>query len=662
MKWQHSMVQHIAACLRGVEKFGWFLTSRSREPKRVMRGEYGAALECKSGGKGGPREKNREKTFFLCPYAAKTPLISKGMQHVVSWRRRPSRLNFANERGNGGGGLEINLRPSCPGQLSGPYTVSPVRNIDSVWMDVRRTSISVNACTIELPRAQLRRNHTRKKNTAPDGAATCSTLAGQAPHRHLPYIQTRLVRLGSDWLGSARLETDLSAKIRTHVIYGCPRTTSAGLGILPAAPIGAVEQKLWFCVCVYRAAKLYGRRLGRGPTSVVLLHTTHIKVNTLQLQAVHGGLSTFEAIKQPPLHDVQSKDYSNKQLKATCWNEVGEAMYDTWNEISPIEKGVADKIHCFERLLPSKELMKKWKTLRDNFVRDFSLLKKSERGMSATKKKYVYYDQLSFLVPHVKGCDNTASNIPPPEEQPAPNDQAVNVSTNNAAHAIVQQHNPTPLSSAMDREQWQEMTKKRPAIGRALASASKSITEIMQESVELQRGGNSSDKFGNKAFLLSFVPIMDNVPPQVAFDVRMQITEIFRNAVLHATNTYTPSRPSQPPFPTSRSSVSSSVAFSTDLDRAGASRVHDHVHSSDEHDVSQLSTESNEQHTLSSRHYKHSYSMTLTNTCYTRSLSDLFIDSQHAVMKYGSERVKKTGASPKCYEVIITPYIIGFGA
>ncbi|KAJ8881168.1 hypothetical protein PR048_017641 [Dryococelus australis] len=48
--------------LSGVEKFGWLLTLRSREPMRVKRGEYEPALECKGGGKREIPEKIRRST------------------------------------------------------------------------------------------------------------------------------------------------------------------------------------------------------------------------------------------------------------------------------------------------------------------------------------------------------------------------------------------------------------------------------------------------------------------------------------------------------------------------------------------------------------------------------------------------------------------------
>jgi hypothetical protein len=42
-------------------------------------------------------------------------------------------------------------------------------------------------------------------------------------------------------------------------------------------------------------------------------------------------ISEVEA--RPPLYNVHLKKYSNRELKATCWAEVGEAMYEDWSNI-----------------------------------------------------------------------------------------------------------------------------------------------------------------------------------------------------------------------------------------------------------------------------------------------------------------------------------------
>jgi hypothetical protein len=42
-------------------------------------------------------------------------------------------------------------------------------------------------------------------------------------------------------------------------------------------------------------------------------------------------------------------------------------------------------------------------------------------------------------------------------------------------------------------------------------------------------GKESDDEFGNKSFLLSFLPLMDGVPSELAIEACYTITEVFRN-------------------------------------------------------------------------------------------------------------------------------------
>ena len=60
--------------------------------------------------------------------------------------------------------------------------------------------------------------------------------------------------------------------------------------------------------------------------------------------------------------------------------------------------------------------MKKWKAVRDNFVRDSKQQRNTATGQPALKtKRYVFFDQLQFLLPLVGDEKETFSSIPPPE-------------------------------------------------------------------------------------------------------------------------------------------------------------------------------------------------------------------------------------------------------
>jgi hypothetical protein len=43
-----------------------------------------------------------------------------------------------------------------------------------------------------------------------------------------------------------------------------------------------------------------------------------------------------EIEERPPLYEynVQLKEYSNREIKATFWAEIGEAKYEDWSTVS----------------------------------------------------------------------------------------------------------------------------------------------------------------------------------------------------------------------------------------------------------------------------------------------------------------------------------------
>jgi hypothetical protein len=41
-----------------------------------------------------------------------------------------------------------------------------------------------------------------------------------------------------------------------------------------------------------------------------------------------------EVEARPPLYNLQCKEYANREVKATCWAEIGEAVYEDWSTVS----------------------------------------------------------------------------------------------------------------------------------------------------------------------------------------------------------------------------------------------------------------------------------------------------------------------------------------
>lgn len=151
---------------------------------------------------------------------------------------------------------------------------------------------------------------------------------------------------------------------------------------------------------------------------------------------------------------------------------------------------------------------------------------------------------MTFLLPYVKGNDKTTSKITPSEEVvptaiPAvlEDNEELKVLTENLEVVLdsndINDTSTSRTSSTVERQKRQTRVSKRKNFGKALANASQNLPTLMQESIAIQTENQTlddSDKFGNKSFLLSFVPIMDRLPLRTALDVRMKITQAFTNA------------------------------------------------------------------------------------------------------------------------------------
>lgn len=176
--------------------------------------------------------------------------------------------------------------------------------------------------------------------------------------------------------------------------------------------------------------------------------------------------------------------------------------------------------------------MRKWKALRDCYVKELKEQKKIQTGVPAKKRKtYIFFEQLSFLANHVHKGERTTSNIGPPQIFQE-NDELIheNTESNEIDDSIKE---PVQLANAPEPQKrqnsQQKRTKSRTAIANSIATTTKHLTDILAKSVDQQQEERAKDKHGNKSFLMSFLPIMDNLPMNVQMQARFKIAQIFND-------------------------------------------------------------------------------------------------------------------------------------
>ena len=78
--------------------------------------------------------------------------------------------------------------------------------------------------------------------------------------------------------------------------------------------------------------------------------------------------------QDPALWDKQDAMYKDSNYKEAKWKEITEIIY-----------------------LTKEDVIKKWKSLRDTFVRHKNIKSKSRDGLSQCKSKWKYYDIMSLI-------------------------------------------------------------------------------------------------------------------------------------------------------------------------------------------------------------------------------------------------------------------------
>ncbi|XP_076040983.1 uncharacterized protein LOC143025350 isoform X2 [Oratosquilla oratoria] len=85
------------------------------------------------------------------------------------------------------------------------------------------------------------------------------------------------------------------------------------------------------------------------------------------------------------LYNATEPAYANRDLKEQLWKDVSEAM-----------------------MRPVEECKKKWKTIRDGFMRELKL--QQQPGAVTKRKPYIHFAQLTFLIPHVQYKNDPTNN------------------------------------------------------------------------------------------------------------------------------------------------------------------------------------------------------------------------------------------------------------
>ncbi|XP_044264534.1 uncharacterized protein LOC123011243 [Tribolium madens] len=194
-----------------------------------------------------------------------------------------------------------------------------------------------------------------------------------------------------------------------------------------------------------------------------------------------------EVQKRPALYDFKATGNNDSNARRAHWEEIAKELFlELWATSTATEK---------EALV--KEVQAKWKNLRDAYIRVRKQEKDEQmKGIVKSRKKYIFYDKLSFLELTTRGAQS--ANVIFLEEHEEKNDdsmESINLNTCKTHQEI---------------------------------DNSDHLLNILQELVKMQKEDRVNDRMGNKKFLLSLLPFMEKLPDDVNLEVRLQLMSILQ--------------------------------------------------------------------------------------------------------------------------------------
>lgn len=170
----------------------------------------------------------------------------------------------------------------------------------------------------------------------------------------------------------------------------------------------------------------------------------------------------------------------------------------------------------------------KWKSIRDHFKKEVALEKKYRLGQASIRKKrkYIYYDQLLFLLTEeekevlspVKIKEEIHTSPSRILEEDLELDEYDTVDYN-IANPVAKQDDPKPANRRLQQK---------------LTSTSEDIT--IAPIAELRY--TTEDTMGNKDFLMSLLPLMNKLPDYAIVHLRLKIMELFQMFALPNSEQY----------------------------------------------------------------------------------------------------------------------------
>ncbi|RXG51670.1 hypothetical protein Avbf_07392 [Armadillidium vulgare] len=210
--------------------------------------------------------------------------------------------------------------------------------------------------------------------------------------------------------------------------------------------------------------------------------------------------------QNPPIWDRRTKDYTDRVLRDKCWYLVGENMFDGWMVLT--DEAKQEQV---------KEMKKKWRHIRDSYLKYINQGKHGEPA--SKKKKYVYADALMFLRQTFvkKNLKNGTEDEDDADMQLQQRDEANVIEATNSVMRLIQQRSGAP-------EIGTPLKKSNTRKSGGYTSQSK-----LTEKLESSSSKSDQEDDGDKSFLLSLLPYLKKLNEEQKLDFRLYALQFFRD-------------------------------------------------------------------------------------------------------------------------------------
>lgn len=216
---------------------------------------------------------------------------------------------------------------------------------------------------------------------------------------------------------------------------------------------------------------------------------------------VDTDLLISEVKKRPAVYDQQEDNYSDRNKKQRCWDEICAILVPGWEDSSQLEKSCK-----------AKEIQTRWRSLKDCFRRELHLQKKEARsGSSPSKRKrYMFYDQLTFLEPTLvrRATSGKASDT---QESPK-------------SEGSDSEPPQSPLPERVAQIPEPPRTKKSKSGGSSLGDFESQIIGM----VDSLKKRKDNEKDEDYLFVQSLLPYLKKVPEEKKIDLQIDILQLVK--------------------------------------------------------------------------------------------------------------------------------------